>query len=138
VSDEATRRAFEVKLLGYRRAAAAARDRLPEDGAIVLLSGEAAVQVVPDSLAAGLVNAAVETLTRYLAVEYAPIRVSAVSPNVVDTSGMSREARETVAERVPVDHVGEPEDVADAVLFPLANPNATGETLRLNGGPRVT
>jgi NAD(P)-dependent dehydrogenase (short-subunit alcohol dehydrogenase family) len=138
VSDEVIRRAFEVKLLGYRRAAAAARDRLPEDGAIVLLSGEAAVQVVPDYFAAGLVNAAVETLTRYLAVEYAPIRVSAVSPNVVDTSGMSREARETVAERVQVGRVGEPEDIADAVLFLLANPNATRETLRLNGGSGVS
>jgi NAD(P)-dependent dehydrogenase (short-subunit alcohol dehydrogenase family) len=61
-----------------------------------------------------------------------------VSPNVVDTSGMSREARETVAERVQVGRVGEPEDIADAVLFLLANPNATRETLRLNGGSGVS
>jgi NAD(P)-dependent dehydrogenase (short-subunit alcohol dehydrogenase family) len=134
VSDEDLRRAFEVKLLGYRRAAAAARERLPDDGAIAFVTGEASRRPAPDFFAAGVVNAAVESLVRYLAVEYAPIRVSAVSPNVVDTFGMDEATREAVAGRVPVGRVAEPEDVADALAFALRNRNATGETFRVNGG----
>jgi NAD(P)-dependent dehydrogenase (short-subunit alcohol dehydrogenase family) len=76
----------------------------------------------------------VECLTRYLAVEYAPIRVSAVSPNLVDTFGMDDETRERAAERTPVGRVADPEDIADAVAFLLGNRNTTGEVLRPNGG----
>ena len=137
VSDDELQEAFDVKLLGYRRAAAAARERLPDDGAIVFVTGEASVDPDPTYFAAGVVNAAVESLVRYLAVEYAPVRTSAISPNVVDTFGMDEEAREDVAASVPVGRVAEPEDVAEAVTFALRNRNATGETFRVNGGARL-
>jgi NAD(P)-dependent dehydrogenase (short-subunit alcohol dehydrogenase family) len=134
ISEEDLRQAFEVKFFGYYYAAEAVRQVIPDDGAIVFLSGEAAVTPDPQYFAVGVVNAAVETLTKYLALEYAPVRVSAVSPNVVDTFGMDDAMRERVAANVPVDRVAEPEDVAVAVCLALDNPNMSGETLRLNGG----
>ncbi|MFT4948486.1 MAG: NAD(P)-dependent dehydrogenase (short-subunit alcohol dehydrogenase family), partial [Natronomonas sp.] len=98
---------------------------------------EAAVTPDPQYFAVGVVNAAVETLVRYLALEYAPVRVSAVSPNVVDTFGMDDTMRDRVASSVPVDRVAEPEDIAAAVCLALDNPNMSGETLRLNGGSNL-
>lgn len=137
ISEEELRQAFDVKFFGYYYAAEAARQVIPEDGAMVFLSGEAAVTPDPQYFAVGVVNAAVETLVRYLALEYAPVRVSAVSPNVVDTFGMDDTMRDRVASSVPVDRVAEPEDIAAAVCLALDNPNMSGETLRLNGGSNL-
>ena len=130
VTDENLRRAFDVKLFGYRAAARAARERMGDDGAVVSVTGEASVAPVPEYFAAGVVNAAVESLVRYLALAYDPVRVSAVSPSLVDTFWMDPEA----AADLPAGRVAEPEDVADAVAFALTNPSATGETFRVNGG----
>jgi NAD(P)-dependent dehydrogenase (short-subunit alcohol dehydrogenase family) len=134
ISESELRQAFNVKFFGYYHAALAARKELPDDGAIVFLSGEAAVDPQPRYFAIGVVNAAVESLMRYLALEFAPIRVSAVSPNLVDTFGMDPEMREKRASEVPAGRVAEPEDIADAVCFMLRNENVTGEVLRTNGG----
>jgi NAD(P)-dependent dehydrogenase (short-subunit alcohol dehydrogenase family) len=137
VTDENLRRALDVKLVGYRAAAREAREHLPDDGAVVFVTGEAAVDPIPAYFAAGVVNAAVEALVRYLAVEYGPVRVSAVSPHLVDTFGMDAEAKAKTAAGLPTGRVTEPEDVADAVAFALQNPSATGETFRVNGGARL-
>jgi NAD(P)-dependent dehydrogenase (short-subunit alcohol dehydrogenase family) len=134
VSDDDLREAFDVKFFGYYYAATAAREYLAEDGAVVFITGEAAVDPDPQYFAIGVVNAAVETLTRYLAVEYAPIRVSAISPGLVDTFDMSEDMREKMADSVPVGRVAEPEDIAEAICFALTNPNTSGEVLRINGG----
>lgn len=134
ISEAELRRAFDVKFFGYYYAAQAARKSLSEDGAIVFLSGETAVKPQLDYFASGVVNAAVECLTRYLAVEYAPIRVSAVSPYIVDTVGMDEEMRKRAASDIPVGKIAAPEEIADAVCFLLQNPNVTGEVLRSNGG----
>jgi NAD(P)-dependent dehydrogenase (short-subunit alcohol dehydrogenase family) len=134
VTDENLRRAFDVKLFGYRAAARAARERMGDDGAMVFVTGEASVDPIPEYFAAGVVNAAVESLVRYLALEYGPVRVSAVSPHVVDTFGMDPETKAETAAGLPAGRVAEPEDVADAVTFALTNPSATGETFRVNGG----
>lgn len=87
---------------------------------------------------AGVVN-----LTRALAVEWADlrIRVNAVAPGFIHTPLADRmfedEAFEReIRSRSPLGEIGEPEDVAAAVLF-LAGPGArlvTGHTLRVDGG----
>jgi NAD(P)-dependent dehydrogenase (short-subunit alcohol dehydrogenase family) len=82
-----------------------------------------------------------EGLTRALAVELAPIRVNIVSPGVVKTSLWSnmteaeRNAlyRET-AERLPVGHVGEVEEIAEAYLYLMRQGYSTGQVLVVDGG----
>lgn len=75
------------------------------------------------------------------------IRVNAVLPGVVDTA-MTREDVPTVGgdraeryeDRIPLDRFGDPEDVADAVLF-LASNRAdyiSGEGLVVDGGLSAT
>lgn len=134
VSVEDLQRAFDVKLFGFLRAVRAARPGLAEDGAVCFVSGTASTDPNPDFFGVGLVNAAVESLVGYLALEFAPVRVSAVSPGVVDTWGMDEETRASIAGRLPTGQVTEPEDVAEAVLTCLTNPAIDGTVLRMDGG----
>lgn len=87
-------------------------------------------------------KAALIQLTRYYAVQLAPnVRVNAVGPGYVRTdltrSWLSDPANEDwVRQRTPLGRVGEPEDVAAAVVF-LASDRAsyiTGQHLRVDGG----
>ena len=87
---------------------------------------------------AGVVN-----LTRVLAVEWAPYRitVNAVGPTFILTpltqsTFDNAELREDLLSRIPLGRVGKPEDVVGAVVF-LASPAAdliTGHTLLVDGG----
>lgn len=79
--------------------------------------------------------------TKALAKEVAPsgIRVNAVSPGVIDTemnAHLSEEDRKELAEETPLQRIGKPEEIADAVAF-LASEQAafiTGQVLPVNGG----
>lgn len=79
--------------------------------------------------------------TKALAKEVAPsgIRVNAVSPGVIDTemnAHLSEKDRQELAEETPLQRIGKPEEIADAVLF-LASERAafiTGQILPVNGG----
>ena len=79
--------------------------------------------------------------TKALAKEVAlsGIRVNAVSPGVIDNemnAHLSEEDRQELAEETPLQRIGKPEEVADAVLF-LASERAafiTGQVLPVNGG----
>jgi NAD(P)-dependent dehydrogenase (short-subunit alcohol dehydrogenase family) len=87
-------------------------------------------------------KAAVETFTLGLAREIAEqgIRVNAVAPGTVSTGihaaagDPGRPAR--IAPRVPMRRVGEPEEVAEAILWLLSDAASytTGAVLRVTGG----
>jgi NAD(P)-dependent dehydrogenase (short-subunit alcohol dehydrogenase family) len=88
-------------------------------------------------------KAAIESLTRALAVELAPraIRVNAVAPGTIQTRLTSSvldqpEALTQLIERIPLRRMGRPEEVAAAILF-LASDAAsyiTGTVLTVDGG----
>ena len=87
-------------------------------------------------------KAAIIGMTKALAKEVAPmhIRVNSVSPGAIDTdmlSGMTDEEKEDFIMQTPLNRLGEPKDVADAVLF-LADDDKssfiTGHVLSVNGG----
>ncbi len=113
-------------------------------GSIVNIGSVAAMVGIPGSTAYGPGKAAVATLTRNLAIEWAKggIRVNCVAPGYIDTP-MSAEVfdhdsaiRERSLKRVPMRRLGEPEDIADAVAF-LCSEQAryiTGVTLPVDGG----
>lgn len=85
----------------------------------------------------------VSQLTKVLAIEWAPhnINVNAVGPTFVETPMIrpflqDESLREEVLGRIPMGHIGQPEDVAGAVIF-LASPASdfvTGHTLYVDGG----
>lgn len=89
-------------------------------------------------------KAALMHITRHLALELAPqVRVNAVAPGVVRTrlaEKLWREHEDEVKATTPLGRVGEPEDIANAVLFLLSDAAAwiTGETLVIDGGQSLT
>ena len=87
-------------------------------------------------------KAAIIGMTKALAKEVAPmhIRVNSVSPGAIDTdmlSGLTDEEKEDFIMQTPLNRLGKPKDVADAVLF-LADDDKssfiTGHVLSVNGG----
>ena len=89
----------------------------------------------------GAARAGVENLTMSLAVEWAQfgIRVTAVAPGIILSSGTSRYPTEVIArgaQQTPLKRVGSCEEVAASIVF-LASPAGqfiTGCTLRIDGG----
>jgi NAD(P)-dependent dehydrogenase (short-subunit alcohol dehydrogenase family) len=88
-------------------------------------------------------KAALIHLTETLAAELAPgVRVNALAPGLVKTHfarALWEPAEDAVAARVPLQRLGEPEDIADAALF-LASDLAswiTGHTLVIDGGALI-
>ena len=125
--------------LGAKRAVALMRD----GGSIVAVSSEGSTRVLPDYSVVGASKAAIESLCRYMAVEFAPrsIRVNVVSPGVVETDALRHFAGRDVlvgeaVQRTPAGRLAAPEDVADAIDFLTSGRAAmiTGHTLVIDGG----
>ena len=116
---------------------------LREGARIVNISSVAARLGVAGRSVYGATKAAVETLTRCLAVELAPrkILVNAVAPGYVETDMTAEHfsnpaVRERALKRHPLGRMGLPEDVADAVAF-LCSKDAqfiTGQVINVSGG----
>ena len=112
-------------------------------GAIVNIASMGAERVERGFAYYNVTKAALVHLTRHLASELAPtVRVNAVAPGVVRTD-LSRALWEhgdgAVAGKIPLGRIGEPADVARAVLF-LASDEAswiTGQILVVDGGSMV-
>jgi len=120
-----------------------APDRRARGAAIVNMSSQMGHIGAPNRTVYCLTKHALEGLTKAMAVELAAhnIRVNSVAPTFVETP-MTRpmferaEFRNWVQERIPLGRIGQPEDVAAAVVF-LASPAAsliTGTSLLVDGG----
>ena len=124
-----------VATLGWVQAACAVRP----PSAVVIVSSVAGLRPAKGIGFYGSTKAALMHLTAQLADELAPhTRVNSVAPAVVRTrfaKPLYADEAETVA-RYPLGRLGEPEDVAEAVLF-LAGPASswvTGQTFVIDGG----
>lgn len=89
-------------------------------------------------------KAAVDSITRALAKELAPrkIRINSVNPGMVETEGLHATGfianSEHMASITPLGRIGQPEDIAPAVVFFASQDSSwiTGETLYITGGLR--
>lgn len=133
--------AFEVKLFSAIHAVRLALPHLAPEASITLTSGQVSRKYGAGSLVKGVVNAAVDAAGRHLAKELAPRRVNVISPGVVNT-GLWGEpgsaARDGLIAKVsaalPVQRVGEPEEIARAYLFAMTNGFVTGSVIDVDGG----
>lgn len=122
---------------------AAKRMQQTDGGHIVALSSLGAVRALPNYVVVGVSKAAVEAITRYLAVELAPmnITVNTVSGGAVDTDALQHfpnreELLKAAAEHNPAGRIVKPEDLAEVVYF-LCTPAAfmiRGQTITVDGG----
>ncbi|ASO18679.1 3-oxoacyl-[acyl-carrier protein] reductase [Actinoalloteichus hoggarensis] len=104
---------------------------------VVNISTDAA-RAFPGQIGYGSSKAALEAVTRAAALDLGPqgIRVNAVAPGPVQTGWMSEELIRDGIETIPLRRVGDPTDIADAVVF-LASRQArwiTGQVLQVAGG----
>ena len=130
---------MESKFWGAYRVARAAR--LKEGGSLTFVSGFLSERPSATAVLQGAINAALESLARGLALELAPVRVNAISPGVIATplwNYLPEEKRNAIfegaASKLPVRRVGQPQDIANAALFLMTTPFATGSTVRVDGG----
>lgn len=143
LSERAWLRAFDTNLMGSLWCAQRASELMPAGGAIVNVSSLGASLAPSGYAAVGSSKAAVEALTRYLAVEYGPrgIRVNAASGGPLDSETFQRFApdrrtREAVAAATPLRRLGSEEELADVVVFLASYPARwiTGQVVVADGG----
>lgn len=114
-------------------------------GHIVSISSPGSFRVMPNYAVVGASKAALETLTKYLAVELAEhnIVVNAVSPGIVETDALKhfkqlrqKDVLPAVIAETPAGRIVTPEDVAGVVAF-LCSAQADmirGQTILVDGG----
>ena len=116
---------------------------MDKGGSVVNITSMGSQRVLPYYMAIGVSKAALEALTRYLAVELAPrgISVNAVAGGYVDTAALrqfpnSEEMMSAARDKTPAGRIVAPEDIAAVVAF-LCSPQAEmirGQVIVVDGG----
>ena len=146
VSEEFWDSVHGVNLRGAFFAVQAALPHLRDGGSIVITGSIGALRTLPGNVVYGAAKAGLRQMARILAAELLPrgIRVNVVSPGPIETEIFKRGAspeqieavRAALGGAVPMKRMGEPDEVARAVLF-LASTEASfinGVDLYVDGG----
>jgi 3-oxoacyl-[acyl-carrier protein] reductase len=116
----------------------------PEGGSVINISSIVSTAQWPQTALHSSTKAAVDSLTRVLAVELGPrkIRVNAVAPGTTESEGTSDlhlfegdEGKRVIAS-TPLGRLGTPADIARVVVLLASDDSAwvTGEIIRASGG----
>lgn len=137
------RQAFELRYFGALAALKYALPSLRPKGSVILTSGIAAERPVRDWAVGASICGAMESLTRALAVELAPVRVNAVSPGLVKTElwadNPHRDALyASLEQQLLVGHTAEAAEVAQTYLYLLRQTYTTGQICVVDGGYVLT
>lgn len=144
LADEDLRATVQVNLLAQIRLIKGLAARMVEAryGRVVNVSSIWSLASKPRRLAYSTTKAAVNGLTRALAVELAPynVLVNAVAPGYVNTEltkqNNSEEALEQIRQAIPQQRLAEPEEIAEVVAFLCSEKNTyiTGQVIVADGG----
>ena len=136
---------FDLNVLGLILATQHAASLFGSDGGSVInISSVVGTHPMPNASVYSATKAAVDAITKGLAQELGgrKIRVNSINPGPVKTEGTAGfsdgEMFEEFARKTPLGRIGQPEDIARAVLF-LAGDDAgwiTGEVIHASGGLR--
>ncbi len=140
-ADEAWwRKIIDVNLTGHFLCSHVAARMMAKNGGgcIINMSSGGATRAHRAFTAYDATKGGIEALTRAMALDLGPygIRVNALMPGSIDTSGLSLEDRKLRGENVPLGRIGEPIDMTGAALF-LASDDAsyiTGDIIKIDGG----
>jgi dehydrogenase/reductase SDR family protein 4 len=148
VAEESWQKVLDTNLTGPWRLARFALPLIAEQGggALVFVSSITARLGVPRAAGYGVSKAALEQLTRQLAIEWGGknVRINAVAPGTTRTDMIRALAADpsflaAVEASTPMGRIGEAEDVAGAIVF-LASDAArhiTGQVLTVDGGETI-
>jgi 3-oxoacyl-[acyl-carrier protein] reductase len=147
ITEEQFHKHFDVNVLGLLLATQEAVKHFDSAGGNIINISSTVTSLTPpgSSIYTGT-KGAVDAITRTLAKELGPrkIRVNAINPGMVETEGVRAagfdqgDLRKSVEAQTPLGRIGQPEDIAPAVVFLASSDSAwiTGETLRVAGGLR--
>jgi 3-oxoacyl-[acyl-carrier protein] reductase len=138
---------FDLNVLGVLLASQEAAKLIgPNGGSIINISSVVSTLAPPSASVYSATKASVDAITRSLAKELGPrkIRVNAINPGMVETDGFraagihESDMRKQVEAQTPLGRIGQPADIAPAVVFLASNESSwiTGETLFISGGYR--
>jgi 3-oxoacyl-[acyl-carrier protein] reductase len=142
LTDDDFTRAVAVHFRGVFHTCREAAQRLADGGRVITVSSSSTVAALPGYGLYSAAKAAAEQLSRALAHELGPrrITVNVISPGPIDTAAFRRGKSEQAIERMrlmsPLGRLGTPDDVADAIGL-LCQPGAdwiTSQNIRVNGG----
>jgi NAD(P)-dependent dehydrogenase (short-subunit alcohol dehydrogenase family) len=132
---------MDGKFFGSWTCARHAAPRLRAGGSITFVTGGAVVRPPDHGSMITAAFAAVEGLTRALAVELGPRRVNTIRPGYTDSEMWSflsdterHDLRQRVTREMPVGRMGTPDDIAHTAVFVMTNPQVTGAVLEVTGG----
>jgi 3-oxoacyl-[acyl-carrier protein] reductase len=140
--DAAFDRQIAINLKGSFNTLREAAKRLREGGRIINLSSSVVGLYQPTYAVYAATKAAVEAMTHVMSKELRgrKITVNAVAPGPTATAlflnGKPQQAIDALAKLAPLERLGQPEDIANAIAF-LAGPDGgwiNGQVLRANGG----
>src|SRR5262249_17786682 len=147
ITEEHFHNHFNLNVLGVLLASReAVRHFDAAGGSIINISSVVTTLTPPATAVYSATKAAVDAVTRVLAKELGPrnIRVNAVNPGMGEAEGWhaagiaESDFRKQTEAQPPLGRIGQPQDIAPAVVF-LASSDAawiTGETLFIAGGTR--
>jgi len=119
---------------------------LTEGSSVIFLSSVVARVAFEGTSAYSATKGAIEVITRNLAAELGPrgIRVNAIAPGAIETDMAesflgTEEGREWVKGAQALKRIGQPDDIADAVLFLASNDSrwVDGRSIEVSGGTRL-
>lgn len=132
---------IDTNLTGVFNSCQAAAEKLRDGGAIVNVASLSAAMGFFGQANYAAAKAGVVTLTKVLSKELARrnIRVNAVAPGVINTEmgqSIPEENRKVMLTNIPLGRFGEPEEIANVVLFLCSDlaSYVTGQTVHINGG----
>lgn len=140
---EQWQRTLDINLTGCYRVTWAVKTGMIQRrfGRIVNMSSISALRARPMSIAYAVSKAGMTALTKSLAEAVAEhnIRVNAVAPGLIDTEiiqGVDPRVVESIVANTPLGRLGQPDDIAELVLFLLSERSRfmTGQTLVASGG----
>ena len=141
VNIEESRKFFNIRYWGALMAAKYGSPYIRKGGSIILTNGIVGIRPWKGWSVAASIGGAVESLTKGLAIDLAPIRVNAVCAGMVKTdlwNNMPEADREAmyneVGSKLLTGRVGEAEDIAEAYLFLMKGNYTTGQVIVVDGG----
>lgn len=145
ITPDEWRRIFAVNVDGIFHCVRAALPGMlrKQAGAIVTVSSMWGQVGASCEAAYSATKGAVIALSKALAQELGPshIRVNAICPGVIQTdmcANVAPEVLESLREQTPIERLGTPEDIAQAMAFLVDAPFITGQVLGVNGGFVIT
>jgi len=115
--------------------------KIAPDGTLTFVSGGLSQKPAAGAALIAAVNAALENMSRGLALEMAPIRVNTISPGPVDTPMWDRYTPEQkrqflagAASHVPLRRVAKPEEIGEVIIACMTSTYITGTVIPVDGG----